>query len=190
MGRIAMLCDFQHISPWNINARMDTTETHDTPIGPLSNQRGPVFKGWTFYFFSDELLMVDSKFIGAVLELTLSTSIADRTVQRMIDQQEFQGFNPHPFHAFCVGMNHHSIDHKRCTRGHGHFHTLTIHQTDPAGFDQAQSFMITKGRDIDPILFSDFQNGLIWPRSKLFSINRQLQHAVFYPPFTPTPCTT
>jgi hypothetical protein len=38
------------------------------------------------YFFGNELDMVDPKFIGAVLELTFSSSIADRTVQRMVNQ--------------------------------------------------------------------------------------------------------
>jgi hypothetical protein len=84
--RISMLCNLQHIRAWDINAGLNTTEAHDTSIGPLMNQRRSIFKGWTFYFFGDKLLMVDPKFIGAVLELTFSSSIADRTVQRMVDQ--------------------------------------------------------------------------------------------------------
>src|SRR4030042_1166970 len=83
MGGIPMLCHLQHIGSWNINAGLNTTEAHDTSIRPLTNQRGSIFKGWTFNFFGDELQMVDTKFIGAVLELTLSSSIADRTIQRM-----------------------------------------------------------------------------------------------------------
>jgi hypothetical protein len=86
MGGIPMLCHLQHISPWNINAGLNATEAHDTSIGPLANQRSSIFKRWTFYFFGDVLLMVDSKFIGTVLELTFSSSIADWTVQRMVDQ--------------------------------------------------------------------------------------------------------
>jgi len=86
MGGIPMLCYLQHIRSWNINTRMNTTKTHDTSIRPLPDQGSSILKGWTFYFFSDELLMIDPKFIGAVLELAFSSSIADRTVQRMIDQ--------------------------------------------------------------------------------------------------------
>jgi hypothetical protein len=86
MGGISMLCHLQNIGSWNINACLDTTETHDTSIWPLMNQRSSIFKGWTFYFFGDKLLMVDPKFIGAVLELAFSSSIAHGTVQRMVDQ--------------------------------------------------------------------------------------------------------
>jgi hypothetical protein len=173
-----MFCDFQHICSWNINARLNTTKAHDTSIGPLPNQGSSVFKGWTFYFFSDELLMVDSKFIGAVLKLAFSSSIADRTVQRMIDQQKFEGFQSHPLHTFSKGVNHHPIDHRRCTRDHGHFRTLYIDQTDAAGFDQAQSFVITKGGNIDPVLFGHLKDRLIRPSSNFSSIDRQLNHAL------------
>jgi hypothetical protein len=86
MGRIPMLSHLQHIGSWNINAGLDTTKTHDTSIHPLPNQRSAIFYRWSFYFFGDELYMVNPKFIGAVLELTFSSCIADRTVQRMVDQ--------------------------------------------------------------------------------------------------------
>jgi hypothetical protein len=86
MGGIPMLGHLKNITPWNINAGLDTTKTHDTSIGPLTNQRSSIFKRWPFHFFGEELLMVDSKFIGTVLELTFSSGIADGTVQRMVDQ--------------------------------------------------------------------------------------------------------
>jgi hypothetical protein len=86
MGTIPLFCHFQHIGPWNINAGLNTTKTHDASIHPLTNQRSAIFYRWPFYFFSDELDMVNPKFIGAVLKLTFSSCIADRTVQRMVDQ--------------------------------------------------------------------------------------------------------
>jgi hypothetical protein len=84
--RISMLCNLQHIRSWNINAGLNTTEAHDTSIGPLTNEGRAILKRWTLYFFGDELDMVDPKFIGTVLELTFSSGIADRTVQRMVNQ--------------------------------------------------------------------------------------------------------
>jgi hypothetical protein len=81
-----MLRYLQHIGSWNINAGMDATETHHTSVYPLPNQRGSILYGWTFHFLGDELLMVDPKFIDAVLELAFTSGIAYRTVQRMVDQ--------------------------------------------------------------------------------------------------------
>jgi hypothetical protein len=86
MGRISTVHHIEHIGSWNIDAGLNTAKTHDTSIRPLPNQRGSVFKSWPFNFFGDELLMVNPKFIGSVLELTFSSGIADRTVQRVIDQ--------------------------------------------------------------------------------------------------------
>jgi hypothetical protein len=86
MGDEAMFCHLEDICPWHIEAGLDATEAHDTSIHPLPNQRSAIFYRWSFYFFGDELYMVNPKFIGAVLELTFSSCIADRTVQGMVDQ--------------------------------------------------------------------------------------------------------
>jgi hypothetical protein len=137
MGRIPMLRHFQHIGSWNINAGLDATKTHDASIHPLPNQRSAIFYGWPFYFFSDELDMVDPEFIGTVLELAFSSGIADRAVQRMVDQQEFQSLKSHFFDALRPGMDYHPLDHRCRTRGHGHFRSFDIDQTDTAGLEQA-----------------------------------------------------
>jgi len=84
-GGETLLCHFEYIGPWNIDASLNATKAHDTSIHPLPNQGSAIFDGWSFYFFGDELLMVNPKFIGAVLELAFSSGIADRTVQRMVD---------------------------------------------------------------------------------------------------------
>jgi hypothetical protein len=75
-----MLCDLQHIGSWNINAGLDTTKAHDTPIKPLSNQRGPVRSGRDLPLLRRKLVAIDSEFIGPVLELAFSSRITDRTV--------------------------------------------------------------------------------------------------------------
>jgi len=86
VGRISTFHYLEHISSWNINTGLNATKTHDTSIHPLSNQGSAIFNRWPLNFFGDELLMVNPKFIGSVLELTFSSSIADRTVKRVIDQ--------------------------------------------------------------------------------------------------------
>jgi hypothetical protein len=75
-----MFHHLERISSWNIDAGLDTTKAHHASINPLPNQGGSIFNGGMFHFFGDELLMVDSKFIGAVLELAFPSGIAYRTV--------------------------------------------------------------------------------------------------------------
>jgi hypothetical protein len=86
MGGISMLCYLQHIGPWNINAGLDAAEAHDTSIKPLPDQGSPIRDGGKLSFLWRKLVLFDPEFIGAVLELAFSSSITDRTVQRMVDQ--------------------------------------------------------------------------------------------------------
>jgi hypothetical protein len=132
-----MLCDLKHISSRDVDAGLDTTETHDTSVKPLPDQRRSIFHTGNLSLLRRELILLDSKFIGAVLKLTLSSRIADRTIQGMVDQEEFESLKPHLFHTVSSGMDHHPIHHRRGTGGHGHIGSLHIDQTNPAGFDQA-----------------------------------------------------
>jgi hypothetical protein len=75
-------------------------------------------------------------------------------------------------------MDHHPIDHGRGTRGHGNLCTFHIDQTDPAGFEETQSGVVTQGGDVDPILFGYLKDRLIRPCRNLSSINCQLDHSV------------
>jgi hypothetical protein len=86
MGDEAMLCYLEDIRPWNIQTGMDASETHYASIKPLSDQRGPIRNGGKLSFFRRILVLFNTEFIGAVLKLTFSSGITDRTVQRMIDQ--------------------------------------------------------------------------------------------------------
>jgi hypothetical protein len=86
VGRKSMLRHFEHISPDNFKAGLDTPETHHTSIKPLPDQRSPVRYARRLSFFTRILVMVDSKFIRPVLKLTFSSGIADRAFDRMVDE--------------------------------------------------------------------------------------------------------
>jgi hypothetical protein len=86
MGDEAMFCHLEDICPWDIEAGLDATEAHDTSIKPLPDQRGSIGDGRKFSFFRGKFILFDPEFIGTVLELTFSSRIADRAVQRMIDE--------------------------------------------------------------------------------------------------------
>jgi hypothetical protein len=137
MGGEPVFFDLEHICPGNVETGLDASQTHDTSIKPLPNQRGSIGSGGNFPLLGRKFVLFDSKFIGAILKLAFSSGIADRTVKRMVDEQKLQSLKPHLFDALRPGMNDHAVDHGRCTGGHGHLCALHIDQTDATGFEQA-----------------------------------------------------
>jgi hypothetical protein len=65
---------------------MNASKTHNASIKPLSDQRGPIRDRGNFSFFWRILVLFDPEFISAILKLTFSSSVTDRTVQGMVDQ--------------------------------------------------------------------------------------------------------
>jgi len=177
-GEKPMLCDLEHISSWDVDAGLDTTEAHDTSVKPLPDQRGSIFDTGNLPLLRRELILFDSKFIGPVLKLTLSAGITDWTIQGMVDQKKFESLKPHPLHTVGAGMDHHPIHHRRGTGGHGHIGSLHIDQTDPAGFDEAQLGMVAEGGNVDPIFFGHLKNRLIRPCRYSFTVDCQLYHSI------------
>jgi hypothetical protein len=115
MGDEAMFRHLKNIRPRHIHTGLDATEAHHTSIKPLTNQGGPVRDEGKFSLLRRKLVLFDPEFIGTVLQLAFSSSIANGTVQRMVDQQQFQGLVPHSLDALRAGMNRHPIDHRRRT---------------------------------------------------------------------------
>jgi hypothetical protein len=173
-----MLCDLEHISSGDVDAGLDTAEAHDTSVKPLPDQRRSIFDTGQFPSLWVKLILLDSKFIGPVLKLTLSARITDRTIQGMVDQEELESLKPHSLHTVGARMDHHSIHHRRGTGSHGHIGSLHIDQTNPAGFDEAQLGMVAKGGNVDPIFFGHLKDGLIQPCCHFFSINCQSRHSL------------
>jgi hypothetical protein len=87
MRRKTMLSDFEDIRSWHIHTGLDAAQTHHTSIKPLPDQRGSVRERRKFPFLRRILVLLDSEFIGSILELALSPGIAHRTVQGMVDEQ-------------------------------------------------------------------------------------------------------
>jgi 2-hydroxychromene-2-carboxylate isomerase len=54
-----------------------------------------------------ERVFRDPYSLDQVLQVAPSAGIADRTVEGMVDQQEFEGFEPHLLHALRARVNHH-----------------------------------------------------------------------------------
>jgi hypothetical protein len=86
MRRKSALRHFKHIGADNFKTGLDATETHDTSIEPLPNQRGSIRYPGKFPLLPGILITDDSEFIRPVLKLTFPSGIADRTFDRMVDE--------------------------------------------------------------------------------------------------------
>jgi hypothetical protein len=86
MGGEAMLCHPENIRSRHVHTGLDAAETHDAAIKPLSDQGGPVGDGGKLSSLRGILVLLDPEFVGSILELAFSPGIANRTVQRMVDQ--------------------------------------------------------------------------------------------------------
>jgi hypothetical protein len=86
MGRKTTFFHLEHICPRNIDAGLDASKTHDTSIKPLPNQRSSIGSEWNFPLLRRKLILFDSEFIGAVLELAFSSSIAHWTIKGMVNE--------------------------------------------------------------------------------------------------------
>jgi hypothetical protein len=80
MGGKTMLSHLENIRSWHIHAGLNAAETHHTSIKPLPDQRGSVGDRRKFSFLRRILVFLDPEFMGSILELTLSSGIAHRTV--------------------------------------------------------------------------------------------------------------
>jgi hypothetical protein len=65
---------------------LDAAETHHASIKPLPDERGSIGDGGKFSLLRRKLVLLDPEFIGAVLQLAFSSGIADRAIQRMVNQ--------------------------------------------------------------------------------------------------------
>jgi hypothetical protein len=81
-----MLRHLEHIGSWNVDAGVDASQTHHTSIEPLLDQRGSIVWMGPIHFFWRKIVSINSKLIDTILKLTLASGIADRTVERVIDQ--------------------------------------------------------------------------------------------------------
>jgi hypothetical protein len=86
MGGKTMLCHLENIRSRHIYTGLDAAETHHAAIKPLPDQGGPIGDGGKLSFLRGIFVLLDPEFIGSILELAFSPGIANRTVQRMVDQ--------------------------------------------------------------------------------------------------------
>jgi len=109
-----------------------------------------------------------------VLQFALAALIANRAIQRMIGQQEFERSLARLLHEVGIGAHHHALGDRR---GAAHLQLgsfLDLDQTHATGGLQRVVFVITEGRHLDAVLSRDFDQQLALLRLDLASVDGQL----------------
>jgi hypothetical protein len=114
----------------NLYAGLDAAHTHHTTIHPLPDQRCPKGNSRSFHPFQNEILPVDPVLVGQVLKLALAPGVANRTIQGMLNEKEFDRISPHLLHPSCTGVNDHPFGYRSGTCGHGIFHIVDFNDAD------------------------------------------------------------
>lgn len=93
-----------------------------------------------------------------VLQITLTTLIANWTVKRVVDQKELHDAASGNSGCFRVGVNFHSRSHLGTAAGHGFGRLFDFDQTHSTVSGHFQSFVITESGNFNTILFGSLVN--------------------------------
>ncbi len=111
-----------------------------------------------------------------VLQIALAALIADRTIERVIDQQEFH----HPFlrldRLWRLGENHHSVGRRHRARSYRFWRFLYLNETHPAISGNRQALVEAEMRNLDPGMLTGLQDRRASRHLDLGPIDRQLRH--------------
>ena len=117
--------------------------------------------------------------IGLILQITLTALVANRAIQRVIDQQKFHHAMPSIAHQGCVREHLHPI-HDRIGAGSDWLWRLFhFHQAHAAIAGDAQAFMVAKARNFLARRFAGLQHGSPIRDFHFNAINRDLRHGAY-----------
>ena len=122
----------------------------------------------TFFFFVTRCAGAVAH--SQILQLALAALVADRAIQRMVDQQKLH----HALLRFdglvVLGVHHHALCHGRGAGRHWFGRLLHINQTHAAVGSYRQFFVITKMRNIGAGFFSRMHDGAAFAHVHLLAV--------------------
>ena len=93
-----------------------------------------------------------------VLQIALAALVADRAIERMIDQQELH----HPLlrldRLWRFGVNHHAVGRRHRAGGDRLWRFLDLDQTHPAVAGDREALVVAEMRDLDPGVLAGLQD--------------------------------
>ena len=172
--RIATLEDAQFIRLANLLAETHTARAQNATFGVKDHIRPKVHYLAPMHFFFLETTMVEAILHVIVLQPAFPRLVANRTIERMIDEQEFQ----HPAAAFNhprgVSKHHHIIYHWRITANFQLRAPLQLNETHAAIARNTEFGVVTVVRDGHASLMRRLDNRGVVSCRNFLAVNGQL----------------
>ena len=113
-----------------------------------------------------------------VLQLTFATLVANRAIKRVVDQQKFHDRLLRLDGTLRLGMHHHALRHRCCTRWHGLGCFFDIDQAHAAIGRNAEFLVIAKMRNKSPSLFRSLDHHTALGDLHCFSVDLKFNHVL------------
>src|SRR5579871_134163 len=111
---------------------------------------------------------------GHVLQFAFSASIANRTVQRMVSEEQFQHRLARLLDLVAFGRDHHALADYRRACGLQLGHLFDLHQAHPASALQGHVGVIAEGRYLDAHALARFNQQRACGRGDLFAVDSEI----------------
>ena len=122
---------------------------------------------------------------GLVLQIAFAALIADRAIQRMVDQQEFHHAVARLAHHGRVGMDHHVIGGRHSAGGDRLRRLFLFHQAHAAIAGDRQPLVIAEARNLGAGQLAGLQHGGAHRHFDRLAVDGEFRHG---PSPTPPPC--
>ena len=119
-----------------------------------------------------------------VLQIALTGLVADRAVERVIDQQELQHRAPALLGLVALGLHDHSLDDRRIAGDLELWELFNLHKADAAVACDGEPGVVAIARNEDPQLLRGLDDHGSLGHAYLMAVDAQGRHTVT--PFFPT----
>jgi hypothetical protein len=113
---------------------------------------------------------------GLVLQVAFAALVADRAIQRMVDEQEFHHAVARLLHQRRVGLDHHALAHRHGAGGDRLRRLLHLDQAHAAVAGDRQPLVVAEARDFGAGQLAGLQHGHAGGNLELLAIDLELRH--------------
>ena len=169
--RHAQLHDTGHFLPKTHTARAVNTAAHLLH----ADERAHVFNGHYALFFFVARVRTTIAYCQ-ILQLALTALVANRAVQRVVNQQKLHHRLLRLDGFVALGVHHHAIGHGRGAGRHGFGGFFNVHQTHSAIGRDAQLLVVAKMRNVGARFLGRMHDHAALCDLYLFAVNIDFNH--------------